>query len=102
MAENEINVINHLLEIESQATTLIDDAQVESKRRTMAAKAKADEIFSAKYRDLVETLEKEYNEKNQQYQTEHNNEIESYKNKILQANQDVNAFNAFLDNILKA
>ncbi len=100
MAENEVNVISHLLEVESQASALIDDAQIESNKKILAAKAKADEIFYSKYRETVEVLEKQYNDKIKSYETEHNNEIESYKNKIVKSEKDVNAFNSFLNSTL--
>ena len=86
MAENEVNVISHLLEVESQATALIDDAQIESNKRITEAKTKADELFYTKYRDIVEAA--------------HNAEIESYKNKISNSEKDVDAFNSFLNKTL--
>lgn len=97
MAENEVNVISHLLEVESQASALIGDAQNESNKKILAAKAKADEIFYTKYRDTVEFLEKEYNDKVQNYESEHNEEIKSYKDKIVHSEKDIAAFNTFLD-----
>lgn len=100
MAENEVNVISHLLEVESQASALIDDAQIESNKRITQAKTKADELFYNKYRETVENLEKEYNQKVQGYEAEHNAEIESYKNKITSSAKDVNAFNSFLNSTL--
>lgn len=100
MAENEVNVISHLLEVESQASALIEDAQIESNKRIMQAKTKADEIYYSKYRDSIQTLESEYNQKIKSYEAEHNAEIESYKNKILNSVKDVDAFNALLNKTL--
>lgn len=100
MAENEVNVISHLLEVESQATVLIDDAQIESNKRITEAKTKADELFYTKYRDIVETLENDFNKKIQGYEAAHNAEIESYKNKISNSEKDVDAFNSFLNKTL--
>lgn len=100
MAENEVNVISHLLEVENQASALIEDAQIESNKRVMAAKTKADEIYYSKYRDSIQILESEYNQKIKSYEAEHNAEIESYKKKILDSAKDVDAFNAFLNKTL--
>ena len=36
MAESETNVISHLLEIEDEATSIIDAAQIESNKRVLS------------------------------------------------------------------
>lgn len=100
MAGKEADVITHLLEVESQASALIDDAQTESSRRILSAKQKADESFQAKYRELVEVLENDYSQKIKSLDENHRKAFEIYQETIRNSNKDVDAFNSMLDKIL--
>lgn len=100
MAENEVNVISHLLEVESQASALIDDAQIEGNKRIIAAKTKADELFYSKYSENVASLEIQYNQIIESYETAHKEMLESYKKQILASEKNTEAFNSFLSSKL--
>ena len=100
MAESETNVISHLLEIEDEATSIIDAAQIESNERVLSSKAIADELFHSKYAEIVQKFEGEYTETINNYSKSHDEEFESYKNYILQSKKDVESFNAFMNKVL--
>lgn len=100
MSETETNIISHLLEVETEAESVIDAAQVESSKRILASKASADELFHSKYAELVQRLEAETDEKLRGYSKTHDEELESYKSTVLQTEKDVGSFNSFLDKIL--
>ena len=53
MAESEINIINHLIEVELQASSLVKEAQSEADKRLSAARAKADAEYKQKYNEVV-------------------------------------------------
>ena len=63
MAENEANVISHLLNVEAQASDLVKEAQDEADKRLSSAHAKADAEFKEKFSRAVAELEKNYSEK---------------------------------------
>lgn len=98
--ESEIDVITHLLEVENQASSLIDQALAESNRRVLAAKAKSDEIFDSKYHTVIDELEKQYEDTIDSCNKVHKKTFDDYKNQILNANKDFDSFNSFMDKIL--
>lgn len=98
--ESEIDVITHLLEVENQASSLIDQALAESNRRVLAAKAKSDEIFDSKYHSAISEIEKNYEAAIDSFNSEHKKNFDDYKNQILNAHKDFDSFNSFMDKIL--
>lgn len=100
MAESEVDIISHLLDVESQASRLIDEAQIEGNKRISQAKVKADELFSEKYHQMINEFEASFSERTKAFDAEHNQDFESYKQKLLQSEKDTEAFNAFVNKTL--
>lgn len=100
MAENEANVISHLLNVEAEASDLVKDAQDEVNKRLSSVRAKADAEFKEKFEKSVSELEKEYNKKIETISENHKKALEEYKNSVEQTEQNKSAFNSLLEKIL--
>lgn len=104
MAEknSEIDVINHLIEVEKEASVLIDEAGIEAEKRLSEARAKYNAEYKIKYDSVVETLEKDYQKKLEELNENHIKEIEAYKTSLETKNQNSKEFKELLDKLLFA
>ena len=102
MAENtmEIDAINHLLEVEKNASALINDAAQEVDRRLSQARAKYNSDYKARYDELASTLEAEYQDAHQKIAEKYQNEIETYKQSLEAKAQNTEAFSSLLDKLI--
>lgn len=100
MAENEANVISHLLNVEAQASDLVKDAQDEANKRLSSVRAKADAEFKEKFDKIVAGLEKNYNEKISAIDENHKKNLEEYKSSVENSEQNKDNFNVFLKKLL--
>lgn len=102
MAENssELDVINHLLEVEKNASILIDDAMIEADKRIAEARTKYNAEYKEKYDAIVAEKDKTYHEKLDSISANHKKEIEEYKKSLENKNQNTDAFNKVLDDLL--
>ena len=90
MAENEANVISHLLNVEAQASDLVKEAQDEANKRLSSVRAKADAEFNEKtYSDKISTIDEN-----------HKKNLEEYKSSVENSEQDKDNFNVFLKKLL--
>ena len=102
MAEQEVNTIAHLLEMEQKASALTLKAQEDADKIIALAKAQADSEFKAQYEKIINDCEQSYNQKISELQAKKESEISSYKNQIKSSKLDNTAFNSFLDSVLFA
>lgn len=100
MAEKEIDVIEHLLDLEHEAASLLLDAQTEADKRTAEARSRADAAYKKEYAALIEKLETEYKEKSSEITSKHDVDYEAYKNRISASSKDIPSFNKLLDSLL--
>ncbi|MBQ0052401.1 MAG: hypothetical protein KBT11_10130 [Treponema sp.] len=100
MAEQEVNTINHLLEVEQNAQAMIQSAQIDADKKISVAKAQADSEFKAQFEKIVAENEKSFEEKSAAATAAGEAQIKEYKEKISSANLDFSAFNQLLDKIL--
>lgn len=102
MAEvnNEISVISHLIQVEKAASSLIDDAVKEAEMRLSQARSESNQQFKDKYDKVVATLEEEYNHNIQKLQSEHDEKVQSFKDSLSSQNQDKQAFQSLLNELL--
>lgn len=100
MRENEVDVIKHLLQVEAQATTLVNDAHSESNSKISQAKSKADEMFKSRFSEIVKGLDSDCQNKIKSFDEEHSASIQNFKNQITQSKKDSLSFNSFLDKAL--
>lgn len=100
MAENEANVISHLLNVEAQASDLVKEAQDEANKRLSSVHAKADAEFKEKFDNIVAELEKKYSSKISAVDENHKKMLEEYKSSVENTVQSKEEFNVFLKKIL--
>lgn len=98
----ELDIINHLLAIEKDASSLINDAQIESEKRISEAKIKYNAEYKEKYDAAVKVLEKEYESELEKIKAAHDKEIKDYENELESSEKNSKAFNEALDKLLFA
>lgn len=100
MAEQEIDVIGHLIDVERNAASLLADAQAEADKRISSARAKADEMYRAQYTAIVDSEEAAYAQKSDELKRQCEKTITDYKTRIGAVAKDTAAFTALLDKLL--
>lgn len=102
MAETtaEIDAINHLLEVEKNASTLINDAAQEADRRLSAARAKYSSEYKERYEKAAGELETKYLENQKSIEKKYNDELEAYKQSLASKSQNFEAFSKLLDTLV--
>lgn len=100
MAENEANVISHLLNVEAQASDLVKEAQDEANKRISSVRAKANAEFKEEFDKIVVEHEKKYNDKISSVNENHKKTLEEYKSSVEHAEQDKDNFDVFLRKVL--
>ncbi|MCR4900608.1 MAG: hypothetical protein K5907_07315 [Treponema sp.] len=98
--QEEINVIQHLISVEKDAATLIDDAVKEADARTAEAKNKSNTQFKQQYDECAAALQKEFEHTVEQKKSEHNKSIEQFKADLENQLKDYNEFNKVLNGLL--
>ena len=96
----EIDAINHLLEVEKNASTLINDAAMEAERRLSQARAKYNSEYKARYDEVASKLESEYQNNHKQIEDKYNKDIETYKESLAAKPQNSEAFSSLLDKLI--
>ncbi|MBP5519550.1 MAG: hypothetical protein J6X84_03115 [Treponema sp.] len=102
MAENtsEIDAINHLLEVEKNASALINDAAMEVERRLSQARAKYNSEYKSRYDQEVSKLEADYQNDYKLISEKYQKEIDSFKESLAAKPQNYGAFSSLLDNLI--
>ncbi len=100
MAENEQDIIAHLLEVEGAAAEMISKAQQEADVRLASVRAKADEDFRLKYQAMISEFETSYKAETEKLDSIHKSEIQSYQDRISGFQKHQDSFDALLDKIL--
>jgi vacuolar-type H+-ATPase subunit H len=88
------DVLQHLLEIESRASVLVDDAQAEADKRIRAAEEQGRLAYDRQYQDLVQKLEAEYTVQVQAIRAEYRQSLEEYRKSLDFMPLDQDAFSA--------
>lgn len=96
----EIDAINHLLEVEKNASALINDAAQEADRRLSEARAKYNSEYKARYDEAAARLEAEYQDNHNKTAEKYQKEIDSYKESLAAKPQNSEAFSSLLDRLL--
>lgn len=102
MADNEVAIINHLLEVEHAAETIFMNAQEEADKKISDAKISADKSFKEQYEQIVRENEQMFEERKKSVSEKYETEIRDYKNRILNSSKDTEKFESLLDDLLFA
>lgn len=97
---DEIDVIQHLLDVEREADLVIQDAQKEADSRIAQARAKADTQFKTQYTQMYAQLEQEAQEQMKRSGVHHDTEVASFKDSLQSTPKNNAAFNSLMDSIL--
>lgn len=100
MAESETSVIEHLIEVENQASSITADAQKQAADKINSAKAEADKAYLEQFNVAVAELEKSFKAESEKINSKVSQEVNSYKEKLSKTAEDKAAFNRLLDNLL--
>jgi vacuolar-type H+-ATPase subunit H len=93
-------VLGHLLKIEADASTLVNDAQAEADRRVLEAEKENQAALEKRYCEESERLESEYLALKQKIRQEYQSELDAYREKLGGARPDTNRFSALLDKLI--
>jgi vacuolar-type H+-ATPase subunit H len=102
MAEKEVEVIGHLLDVERQASGVLLDARAEADKRILQARSKADALFNARYEVLVKDYEKDFAQKKSEITARYEQDRAAIIERGKSAGQDLPAFNALVEKLLFA
>ena len=102
MAETtmEIDAINHLLEVEKNASALINDAAQEVDRRLSEARVKYNSEYKARYDQIAAFLEAEYQTTHNSIAEKYLKEIDSYNESLAAKPHNYVAFSSLLDKLI--
>jgi len=89
-----------LLEIEAQASTLVDDAQAEADRRIKESEEANRARYDESYKKLIEELEADYKTKLAAVRTAYQADLDGYRAGLDAMKADTGAFNALASSLL--
>lgn len=94
------NVIEHLFDVERQAAELMADAQKEYDKRIGAVREKANTLYKESYEKIVKEEEENLASECAKCDSEYNLAVESYRAEVGSWNQNKEAFNSLLTELL--
>lgn len=101
MAEEEVNIISHLLEVEQNAYLQAKNAQEDANKMLSEARANADAAFKSQFDVIVAELDDNYKRRIEQISAEYKKDIEQYKDSVEKTEQDKPAFNSLLMKVIE-
>ncbi len=102
MAEQEADIIGHLLDIERSASAVLTQAQEEADKRISAARTQAEQNFKAQYDAIVADEEKRLASETSAIVQKYDADVAAYKERVSSASKDIPSFNKLLDKVLFA
>ena len=102
MAEqnDELKMINHLLEVEKDANSMISEAMEAAEKKISEARAKYNTEYKQKTDQIIEELKNNYEASIKSITDEHNRQIEEYKSYLEGKTQNYEAFSNLLDKLM--
>ncbi|MBR6154229.1 MAG: hypothetical protein IKQ43_07320 [Treponema sp.] len=96
----EMDVIEHLLEIEREASRTLVSAQAQADSQIAAARTKADEQFKKLYSEAVKGIEEKAQLAKKEITDNRQSSLDSYKGSLSSMEMDVEAFNSLLESYI--
>jgi len=93
-------VLDHLLKIESEASALVNEAQVEADKRIMEAEKQNRAAYDKRFLEENQRLEKEFLQSKELARQEYQKELETYKEQISSIHADNDRFSSLLDTLV--
>lgn len=98
----EMDVIQHLLEIEREASEVLIKAQEEADKKIAAARMQSDSLFKQQFDSFTKGLDESMKSKKADVQKEEKSRLESFKNELDSTTKDNDSFNALLEKLITA
>jgi vacuolar-type H+-ATPase subunit H len=93
-------VIGHLLKIESEASTMVNEAQTEADKRLLSAEKQNHANFEEQYSKEIKRLESEFQAVKEKAQQKYQTELDAYRKNTAALNSDTKRFSALLDKLV--
>jgi len=93
-------VLDHLLKIETEAATLVKEAQAEADRRVTEAEKQNRAAYDKRFVEENQRLEKEFLQSKELARQQYQKELETYKEKISSVNVNNDRFSNLLDSLV--
>ncbi|MDR1836930.1 MAG: hypothetical protein LBQ89_04640 [Treponema sp.] len=95
-----VNTLDHLLQIEARAAALVKDAQAEADRRIYESGEKNRAAYEDRFRVETQMLEASLKKETEKIKKEYQKALEEYRGEISGINVDVGNFSALLNEYL--
>lgn len=96
----ELDDIQHLLEIEKSATSILDEAKKEADKRLIDANSKYNTEYKKSYDKISSQLEKKFNEDFDAISNKYRGELESYKAAMEEKKLNEKEFSSLLEKLI--
>ena len=96
----EINAIQHLLEVEADAALLVNDAQKKADVKISEARAKSESEFKSIYGEFAKKLEAHESSRREEIEKEQKALFKDYVQSLEAVPKDIESFNALLEKLL--
>lgn len=97
----EVDVIQHLIEIEKEAATLIAEKQKEADKLISEARTQSEAQFKEKYSIIVQELEAENQAKKESINQKYRSDVEEYKENLSKTAKNQKSFEESLKPMLQ-
>jgi vacuolar-type H+-ATPase subunit H len=94
------NILQHLLEVEGKAASLVNDAQEEADRRIKEAEEQNRLVFDGEYQKLTAELETECQKELDKTKAEYDKSLDEHRESLDAMPRDNNAFSAMAFSLL--
>lgn len=99
MAAEEIDIIQHLLEVESEASQMVSEAQTKADKIIADAKSQAEAEFKIQYSKVCEEIEKSELKRKNKILENRKKSISEYIERLDASEKDFAGFNKYLDSV---
>ena len=98
----EVDIIEHLLEVERESSQMILDARLEADKIIAESRARAETSFKEQYDSILKNLEQKEASAKEEISKRHEAQFSEYKQGLDAAEKDEKAFRSLLDTLLFA
>ncbi|MDR0290414.1 MAG: hypothetical protein LBI06_05705 [Treponema sp.] len=93
-------VLGHLLKVESEASTLVSEAQAEADKRTLEAEKQSHASYDVQYSSEAKRMEDEFQLLKEKVRQQYQTELEAFRQKTSSVHPDVARFSALLNKFI--
>jgi vacuolar-type H+-ATPase subunit H len=98
--ETRENILGHLLKIEADAASLVDDAQAEADRRVAESEKRNRSRYDEEYAQKAAELDRAFEEEISRIRADYRNQLDDYRKSLDAIPVDQGCFSALMDELL--